>query len=182
MLLVVACLLAVGCTRVVEGTPSAPSGLLLPPRPREVRLDGVDPCSLLTAEQRAGLGLDSKPQRSLPYVQLFHGAVPTCTVSGPSPDAVLLVSGAVTTAGVERWSESDVAAKIQPALVAGFPALIAVPTRFADYCNVEIDVAPGQLLDVQFGGGGPQAAIDQVELCSRAARSAELMMQTLLGR
>ena len=182
LVLLIACLLAASCTRVVEGTPSAPSGVLLPPRPREVRLDGVDPCSLLTPEQRAGLGLTTEPHSSKPYVELFRGNVPTCTSRGPSPEDILLVAGAVTTAGVERWTESDVAAITRPTTVAGFPAIIAAPTRFDDYCNVEVDVAPGQLLDVQFGGGSPLAPIPQGELCVRANRTADQMMTTLLSR
>jgi len=147
-----------------------------------VRLDGVDPCSLLTPEQRAGLGLTSEPQASLPHVELFRGDVPTCTVRGPSPEDALLVNGAVTTVGVERWSQGDIAASVRSTTVAGFPAVVVVPARFRDYCNVEVDVAPGQLLDVQYGAGGPQAAVPQEELCTRAGRSAEMMMGALLRR
>ena len=145
-------------------------------------MDGVDPCSLLTSEQRAALGLESQPRASKPYVGLYRGEVPTCTMRGPSPQNSLLVTGVVTTVGVERWTESDVAATTRSMVVAGFPAVEAAPTRFNDYCNVEVDVASGQLLDVQFGGGSPQAPISQGELCHRAAQSADQMMTTLLGR
>ena len=179
MLLLVACLLAAGCATAAPAPP-VPSATPAPARPREVRLEGVDPCSLLTAEQRESLGLTSEPQSSTPHVGLFRGDVPTCTVRGPSPQDALLVSGAVTTVGVERWTESDVAADVRPTIVNGFPALVAVPQRFTDYCNVEVDVAQGQLLDVQFGDGNPQAPSNQDELCALAKRSAELMMTTLL--
>ena len=182
LLPLVACVLAAGCTAAVEGTPATATAVPPPPRPREVRLDGVNPCSLLTPEQRAGLGLTSEPQASRPRVELFRGDVPTCTIRGPYPEAALLVSGAVTTVGVERWSQSDIAASVRPTTVAGFPAVVAVPTRFRDYCNVEVDVAPGQLLDVQYGAGGPQASVPQEQLCTRAAESAEMMMSALLHR
>jgi hypothetical protein len=181
VVLFLACVLATACTTVVPGTPSAPTGVLLPPRPREVRLDGVDPCSLLTPEQRAELGLTSEPRASRPYVGLFRGEVATCTVRGPAPGGALLVSGAVTTVGIERWTENDVAATLRTTDVLGFPALIAAPQRFDDYCNVEVDVAPGQLLDVQFGAGTPERPVPQDEICVRAHRSAELMMSALLG-
>ncbi|HWI01473.1 MAG TPA: DUF3558 domain-containing protein [Propionibacteriaceae bacterium] len=180
VLLMVTAVLVAGCTTVVSGSPSAPSGLLLPPRPREVRLDGVDPCSLLTAEQRARLGFDSEPRASKPNVELFRGEVPTCTIRGPYPDVALLISGTVTTVGVERWFERDIAADLRPTTVAGFPSIVAAPTRFTDYCNVEVDVAVGQLLDVQYGGGHPHAPIEQQELCRRARAAAELMMISLL--
>ena len=79
-------LLAAGCTTVVAGTPSAPTGVLLPPRPREIRLDGVDPCSLLTAEQRAALGLESEPRSGNdPSSALYRGDVPICTMHGFRP-------------------------------------------------------------------------------------------------
>ena len=75
-LLVVAALLTAGCTSAVEEPPPAPTGVVLPPRPREVRLEGVDPCSLLTAEQRAALGFTSEPH-SGSLGSAFHGDVPT---------------------------------------------------------------------------------------------------------
>jgi hypothetical protein len=173
---------AVGCTTTVAGTPSAQPGVQLPPRPREVRLDGVDPCTLLTAEQRAALGLTSQPRPSRPFVTLFRGDVPTCTMRGGSPENVLLVSGAVTTAGVERWHEPDISADVRPTTIADFPGLVATPRQFTDYCHVEVDVATGQLLDVQLGGGAADAVIPQAELCARARRAAEQMMATLLAR
>ena len=145
-------------------------------------MDGVDPCSLLTPEQRAELGLTSEPKTHKSTSSFFRGDVTACTIRGPYPDVVLLGVSTVTTAGIERWSEGDVAATLRPMSVAGFPAVVAKPDRFADYCNVEVDVAPSQLLDVQFGGGSAQAPISQDELCDRARRSAALMMETLLAR
>ena len=182
VLLLVACLVAAGCTTEVAGTPSAPTGLLLPPRPREVRLDGVDPCSLLTAEQRAGLGFTSTPAISKPYVALFRGDVPTCTMFSSSPGAVLLGVGTVTTAGIERWQDTSLAARVRPTAVAGFPAVIALPTQSGAYCSVEVDVAPGQLLDVQISDGGDSPPVTQEALCQRAGQTAEEMARTLLTR
>jgi hypothetical protein len=177
--MVIAVLMA-GCTTVMEGSPSAPSGVLLPPRPREVRLDGVDPCSLLTPEQRAELGLGDDSLRGRSYVELFQGDVSTCTISGFKPQRVALSTGVVTSVGIERWQAGDLAAKVSATTVSGFPALVAMPTRFADYCSVEVDVANGQLLDVQFSDGGAQPPISQNELCSRARWSAEELMSSLL--
>jgi hypothetical protein len=178
--LLVTALLAAGCTTEVAGTPSAPTGVLLPPRPREIRLDGVDPCSLLTAEQRSALGLTSEPRPSRPYVALFRGEVPTCTMRGGSPENVLLVSGAVTTVGLDRWHEDDISADVRSTTIGGFPAVVAAPRQFADYCNVDIDVAAGQILDVQFGADTSEAPVPQAELCLRGQRAATYMLMTLL--
>jgi len=180
LLPLVACVLAAGCS--AADTPPAPTAPPPPARPREVRLDGVDPCSLLTAEQRAGLGLTSEPHASTAYVELFRGNVRTCTMRGRSPDSVLLGISAVTTTGIERWKESDLVAQTRSTSVAGFPALAAVPPQLTDYCSVEVDVAAGQLLDVQFGGGSPQSPIPQDELCRRAVDAAAAAMATLVSR
>jgi hypothetical protein len=182
LVLLLATLLVAGCTSTVAGTPSAPSGVLIPPRPREIRLDGVDPCSLLTPEQRADLGIASEPHLSTAHAGLFRGDVLTCTMRGPYPDLVLLGISAVTTVGIERWQEGDLAAKLRRTNVAGFPALIAMPAQFTDYCSVEVDVAGGQLLDVQFGSGGPRVPIPQDELCRRGERAATAAVTTLLAR
>jgi hypothetical protein len=128
------------------------------------------------------LGLKSKPSPSNPYVKLFDGAVPTCTTYGSSPGAVILGVGTVTTAGIERWHGNDLAVQLEPTRVAGFPAVVAVPTRSTTYCSVEVDAAPGQLLDVQVLDGGDTPAVAQTELCQRAARAADEMMKTLLAR
>lgn len=185
LLLLVASVLLAGCTTEVTGTPSAPSGVLLPPRPREVRLDGVDPCSLLTPEQRAGLGLESEPKSSTAYVDLFHGEVRTCTMRGSYPASSLLGLSVVTTAGIERWQQGDLQAEVHPTEARGFPALTAVPVQHRDYCSVEVDVAAGQLLDIQFGSSGSSGSslpIPQEELCTRARLSADAAMTTLLVR
>jgi hypothetical protein len=143
-------------------------------------LDGVDPCSLLTPKQREALGLESEPRASRPYVELFRGNVPTCTMIGFSPNAVGLAIGTVTTTGIERWQDRDLAVEVQPVTVSGFPALIARPTHFTNYCSVEVDTAFGQMLDVQFSDGGRQPPIPQADLCVGATRSAEDLMTSLL--
>ncbi len=175
-------LLAAGCTTVVAGTPSAPTGVLLPPRPREIRLDGVDPCSLLTAEQRAALDLTSEPHFSTSRVELFNGDVPTCTVHSSGPSSVVVGIGLVTTVGMERWSDPGLQAHVRIADVAGFPALVTIPTNSDSYCGVEVDVAHGQLLDVQALNGDDISAEAQTALCDRAAQSATAAMHTLVAR
>jgi len=182
VVLLVACLMAAGCTAAVEGTPSAPTGLLLPPRPREVRLDGVDPCSLLTAEQRASLDLDGAPRFTNSYAELFRGDVPTCTITGYTVRPIALAIGTVTTAGIERWQTGDLAAQVTPTSIADFPAVVAVPTRFTNYCSVEVDVAQAQLLDVQLSDAGGSPPVPQGELCTRAEHAATELISSLLTR
>ena len=55
-------------------------------------------------------------------------------------------------------------------MIGGFPAVVAAPKQFSDYCNVDIDVAQGQILDVQFGAERWIVADSAAELCHRARR------------
>ena len=181
VLLLVTAVLAAGCTTAVEGTPSAEPPPPLPARPREVRLDGVDPCSLLKADQRTALGFTRQPSSSQPYVELFHGIVPTCTMNSSSSAPTILGIGTVTSAGIERWRDSDVAATVSSTEVAGFPAVVAAPDQSDAYCAIGVDVAVGQLLDIQLLDAGHQPPLSQGELCARAQRSAEEAMKGLLS-
>ncbi|HEX5810613.1 MAG TPA: DUF3558 domain-containing protein [Pseudonocardia sp.] len=181
--LLVTAVLAAGCTTVVAGTPSAPTGVLLPPRPREIRLDGVDPCSLLTEEQRAALGLESEPRPgTISSSALYGGNVPICTMRGFTANATTLGIGLVTTAGIDLWTTGRLEADVTASNVHGFPAVVAVPRRFTEYCNVDVDVAQGQLVDLQFRDGGNRPQIPQSELCARARQAAEAVMASLLSR
>jgi hypothetical protein len=181
-------LLASACT--IQGsaapatTPEPQSGgaaVELPPRPREVRLDGIDPCSLLTEEQRAELGLDGRPVFSRAPVGLYGGAdVPLCTVRGFEPRAVSVGVSLVTSVGIERYASGELSAELRPIGVQGFPAIVAVPTRFTEYCTVVVDVAPGQLLDVQFRDGGRRPPIPQQQLCQDAEIVADAIIATLV--
>jgi uncharacterized protein DUF3558 len=126
--------------------------------------------------------LTSEPHASTAYVALFRGNVSSCTMSGPYPQSVLLGVSAVTTVGIERWHEHDLAVDVRPTTANGFPAVVAQPKQFTDYCSVEVDVAAGQLLDIQFGAGNPGAPIAQDELCQRAGQAADDVAATLLSR
>jgi hypothetical protein len=182
-LLIVAAVLVAGCTTVDgEAAAAGPSGIELPPRPRDVQIDGVDPCSLLTAEQRAELGLDGRAEFDLSPSDLYSGAdVPACVMRGYEPRAVSVGLSLVTTAGVELFSSGELAAEVRPAEVQRFPAVVAVPTRFTEWCTVIVDVAPGQLLDIQFADGGREPAIPQSQLCQGAQAVADAVMVTLLA-
>ncbi|WP_433558862.1 DUF3558 domain-containing protein [Pseudonocardia xinjiangensis] len=180
-LLVAAAMLAGGCSADTPPPPD-PDKIELPPRPREVRVDGVDPCSLLTTEQRAELGLDGSPLFGTGPSELYPGAdVPTCAIRGYEPRAVVVGVSNVTTTGIELYTSGRLVAEVRAAEVRGFPAVVAVPIRHTDGCTVIVDVAPGQLLDIQFADGGRLPPIPQPELCRGAQVTADAVMVTLLA-
>jgi uncharacterized protein DUF3558 len=161
--------------------PVAPTTLSLPPRPRDVPIDNVDPCTLLTAAQRAELRLDRPPQPSRDPSPLYPGDVSWCFIRGNEPEISISIS-VVTTAGIEFWTSGQAAADIRPVEVAGFPALVAMSQTLDDGCNVLVDVAPGQLVDVQSNSAGADPPIPEDQLCRDAERAASLVMDTLLSQ
>ncbi len=75
--------LLAGCSTSGQASPAdpptaasaAPTAVPLPPRPRDVPIDDVDPCTLLTREQRAELQLDRPPQPRREPSLLYPGDV-----------------------------------------------------------------------------------------------------------
>jgi hypothetical protein len=136
---------------------------------------------LLTEGQREELGLDGRPVLDRSPSLLFPGDVSMCVVRGFSPRALVVSIGLVTTAGMEFVSAGQLAAEIRPLAIAGFPATLGRPTQYAQFCNVFVDVASGQLMDVQALDGGQQPPIPQEQLCQDAERAAAAAMDTLLS-
>jgi Protein of unknown function (DUF3558) len=184
--LLVALLVASGCVPVTgepaRPAPAEPTALSLPARPRDLRIDGVEPCSLLTEQQRAELGLDGPSVSDRSRSILFGGDETACLVRGFSPRAVSVGVGLVTTVGIELVADGDLDAVVSALDVRGYPAVRAVPNRFEKFCSVFVDVAPGQLLDIQYSDGGRTPPIPQDLLCRDAEHVADAAMQTLLRR
>jgi hypothetical protein len=179
LLIAVVLVLVGGCTGG-GGGPSEPTGLSLPPRPRDLRIDGVEPCSLLTEQQRAELGLEQQANSFVDDSALYGGRVPSCLLRGSPVRPVRVGIGVVTTVGIERFTEGHLAADLETASVQGFPAVVATPRGADDYCNVEIDIAQGQIVDVVYGDVALAPPIAQSDLCREGVRVAEAIVRTLL--
>lgn len=152
----------------------------LPPRPRDIPLDGLDPCTLLTPHM-AELGLeDREPLLTVTSTRIYGGESSLCTARGYEPRAVSVGIDAVTIAGIERYTVEGVDAEVSPIDVRGFPAVLVFQQNLPDACVVIVDIAPGQLLGVQFRDGGRLPPISLPTLCEDAQRTARLAMDTLL--
>jgi uncharacterized protein DUF3558 len=123
----------------------------LPPRPRDIDLTDVDPCTLLTSAQLGELQYD--PNVHSPMVDAITDS-PTCAYVSPGRN----VSAMVSTVRGERASDWLTDPQRHPFLppkpitVAGFPALQVLPTpnaRSLGGCVVVVDVHDGQYLMVQ---------------------------------
>lgn len=159
----------------------SPSLIVLPPRPREVRLDGLDPCTLLTVEQRRELELDQPPRQLDARTDLYKGVVRLCSIGSQQPRAVSLSVTLSVTAGIEVLAVPRPNVSFTLIDVQGFPALLGVPDD-PSLCNVFVDVAPGQLVDIQLGDAGRKPPVPQPDLCVGAKHGADLAVASLLAR
>jgi hypothetical protein len=150
----------------------------MPPRPQDIRLDEVDPCALLSAEQRTRLSLDNPPSA---YVETSFGNAKACTMrSNISGNVVRLTL--VTVEGVGVWLSENAQVEATQTTVVGFPGLTVRTPGMDNVCNVEVDIAEGQFLDVMFRDGGNATAANQDTLCQGAQRAAEAAVAGLLQR
>ncbi|GAA4861874.1 DUF3558 domain-containing protein [Saccharopolyspora cebuensis] len=146
-----------------------------PPRPFEIGLDGVDPCELLTADQRAQLGFDREP---IPDSEAGFGDAATCSYRNSTAKVGARLA-LITTEGMGVWTDDTAQVSATPVVVEGFPALVIKTPGLDLSCNVAVDVAEGQHLDVLYrdDGGQPPPPVDQ--LCAGAQRVAEDAVATL---
>src|SRR2546429_3710068 len=136
-------LFASGCAVPESGFPVPAANVTpVPARPREIRLNGKDPCALV-------------PKTDWPafHIERPGKFYPTDGV-GPSPDceydsAVGLFSIVlVTTEGIHEWDKGK--RRTEPARVApvhGFPAISLLLPGEDRGCDIIVDVAEGQYLE-----------------------------------
>ena len=182
--MVAALMILTACAAPAPAPPESPAGggVVLPDRPRDVPLDGVDPCALLTAAQRAELGLDGTPRPYLGSPNELMGPTDACSVSGFGSRAISFAIRLSVSRGIEGFTDARVDPPVVPIEVAGFPAVLSPPPDYmADNCVVAVDVAPGQTLAVLLRDGGRLPPIPVAELCADVPRYAAEVMATLLA-
>jgi hypothetical protein len=185
---------AAGCATRSGGEPTPTTASAKPttaeglaPRPRELDLSGVDPCTdLLTDQQLRELDYDRGYARPPgPNTSSIHGG-PNCTFGstglsgGTSRNKASLV-GISTTEGALVWL-TDPARKqdTRPDVVTieGFSALVLPHPLLADNCKVVVDTAAGQYLEVT---SGPDSGEDTevAPFCAEAERVAGMAIRTI---
>jgi hypothetical protein len=148
------------------------------PRPGSLRLDGVNPCGILTKSQRADLSLNATPT---PYTDPVFDQAKACSIRGLDSGTVARLA-LVLSMGVDVWLSSEAQVQTQQITVSGFPALVVRTPGLTDACNVEVDTAQNQFLDILFRDGGNATPIPQDTLCLGAQRVAEAAVTSLKAR
>ncbi|GLY52914.1 DUF3558 domain-containing protein [Lentzea sp. NBRC 102530] len=187
-LLIVVLVLA-GCTAPPEQSslttppppppsPTTTSQMDFPQRPRAVPLDAVEPCGILSPDQLTALSLDNPPSA---YVEPSFGGARACTIRSTTSGNVARLA-LVTVSGADVWLSENAQVDYTVGVIEGFAAITVRTPDVHDVCNVEIDVADGQFLDVMFRDGGNSSAVQQDHLCLGAQRVAEAAMASLLQK
>jgi hypothetical protein len=183
-----------GCTQSQAGqaTPATTTGSVgapstgstaptIPLRPRDLKLDDVDPCALFTKPQLAQLKVDRTRQRTS-NAEHYRGMRECVLMVEKQPPVYDYGALAVTNEGIAPWlsGKRNVEAKLTS--VAGFAAATywfrgAQGTNAAD-CTVSVDVAEGQQLVIDTNNDGAHSFTLE-QMCQRVEQAAGLAVQTL---
>jgi len=148
-----------------------------PPRPVELKLDGLDPCALLNAGQQRQLGVGQVGT----YADSDGLGSAACQWgnNGGKPDNRWLVR-MIVKQGADYALGSDTG--VQVVQVDGFTAVQTAPP-YQDpklNCVLVVDVAPGQSLGVQYANyAGDYPGISHEVACQLDRTAAELMVRNL---
>ncbi|RKT85392.1 Protein of unknown function [Saccharopolyspora antimicrobica] len=146
-----------------------------PSRPYELGLDGVSACSLLTTSQRNQLGFDRDP---MPDSEAGFGNAATCSYRNTTAKVGARLA-LITTEGMGVWTDDTAQVEATQVMVGEFPALVIKTPGLNLSCNVAVDVAEGQHLDVLYRDDGAQPPSPVDQLCAGAQRVAEDAVATL---
>ena len=176
LILIVIAALCVACTSGISGVPAPDSNEpKIPPRPKELRIDGLDPCSTLNIDQLHSLQIafsaTSAPLGTRgPACHWMH------STSEPVEDYTVAAN---TNGGVEVVFGQP---QLQVIAIAGFGA-VETPGAYSsgrDNCIISIDVAPRQALQVGYFYNGATVPMTHEIACGKARNAAELAMKTVL--
>lgn len=169
-----------GCTTTSVGHPNPVSldttGIAetVEERPREIKIDDVDPCSLIQRSDYADFYIDEAGVEH--QDKTFDAA--ECAWDGTDVGyfAVLLV----TNSGVEMWLDGSTAAQGRAAdPIVGFPVVTVLRPEDENSCFVAVDVADGQQLLAQVGIDKSKVS-SMPPVCEFAHQFASSAMSTLV--
>ncbi|MBP2478053.1 hypothetical protein JOF53_006925 [Crossiella equi] len=191
LVLVVGC--AAGCTVTASGTPApldsssavAQAKALVANRPKEIRLDGVGAeqvCALLTEPQRRNLGIEwvqADPSDGRGRDKFRNKG---CSFeSGTAPPRYGYAISPVTQEGADVWLRPGATnVEAQLVTVAGYPAVRNRLRGDERACFVDVSVADGQRLGIQYSFDSSPVTETEEQVCRKALDAAELITRNLV--
>lgn len=165
---------ATPATSIYRVPTNGAGAISLPPRPSDIPLTGVDPCTLLTPAQQTTLGVTAGVP-GLP-AQLLDNS-PTCNYrfADHTPGAEYTVA-VDTVAGIQRYLDPNLADVIKAVSVNGFPALDITlrPPDLLQGCTTAVSVANGQMFTVNLGQ--PAGGTTTTQSCARTEQVAAAVL------
>jgi hypothetical protein len=169
--------------QAVGGTPTAqseaaPTSVAIPPRPKEIKLDGLDPCKLFQKAELDQIKVNRQRNKTQTE-EVFKGA-PICSMDGTDGKASWTYEvWLITSEGIAPWLAGTRNVDAKLVNVGGFPAVdykFLGTTTFD--CNTAVDVANGQQLSVGFRPI-TRDAFSQSEMCQKSEQAAGFALQNL---
>jgi hypothetical protein len=156
---------------------STSSSANIPPPPRDLSLEGLDPCGLFTDPQRGQLGIDSvRPGVSEGTI---YEDMKNCSLEHETAEPFYGYDVvAVTNVDVSFWIDKPHNADVKLINIAGYPAAEFHTKGVQDAdCAIALGVAKNQHLHVEIMPLSED--LKQDELCRRSEQAAEMALQTL---
>lgn len=180
VLVLVAATALAGCAAAGGSIPSSisptPTNNSLPPRPRDLPIDRLAPCAILTSAQLTRLGLG----KGRPSLSLDGDELPACQWARfPEEPQDLFLIAIDLRKGAEYALASPLARVVT---VTGFAAVEsqrsdALPTS---HCLLAVDLAAGQNLAIRYDYDGVTIPMTKELACDKAKVAAEMAIQTLI--
>ena len=150
-------------------------------RPKAVDLKTLDPCSLITPDQKTALGLKSA-NAGTPLPDYGEGSK-SCNVSF-DVRTYLGTMHTLLNGGVDRLKKTVGESKLTSLQVAGYPAYLTQRESPGSVggCEVYIDANEGQLLLVDAFGGLGETSATTDGACERAKAVAGAVAATLAAK
>lgn len=146
----------------------------LPKRPSELKLDGVDPCKLLTASQMKEIKVAEARPRQMKAVD--GQPSPGCSYDNNLQYSYAIAT--VTGKGIEFWrSGGNVDTKVVDVTGFGAVQITFLGTENVD-CAISVDVAEGQQLFMDYTPTAKEGESQQ-QMCDNVKKAAGLAVETL---
>lgn len=179
-------------TTSAPSTTSSSAAHALPPRPRDLDLSAVNPCTdVLTRDQLHQLAYDLGYQRKPPSGKSGIHQGPQCLYAStnppdqPSRDFSALISIS-TSEGASAWltdpRRKSSADRSRMTTVAEFPALVMPHPSIVDNCTVVVDLHGGQYLEIDGSPGGSARGTSPEPYCTEAQNVAGIVVRNLSAR
>jgi hypothetical protein len=180
-----------GCTQTEAGQPVDTGGPTtgggvpsakppaIPARPKELALNGLDPCKLVTKAQSDQVKVTAQ-RNTVQTEDTFKGAQ-VCAMDGRDGQANFHYNlWLITTEGIEPWLSGTRNSDAKLVDVGGFAAAtVKVKGTTTFNCETAVDVARGQQMMMEFRPD-TRNVYSQEQMCQKSQQAAGLALQTLL--